>query len=145
MILINNDGLIERVVRNKISISELSRILDVSRTSIYNWFQQKQIGIDVVCKIGSAIDHDFGNEFPEAFAKEGDRIMENLTRERMEDEQYYSNSVQYWMKKYIILLEKHMELLNEMKNKPVTIPADNPIVPGPMLGSSKNTRLHYPH
>ncbi|MCX2452205.1 hypothetical protein OQX61_13105 [Pedobacter sp. PLR] len=140
MILINNDGLIERVVRNKISISELSRILDVSRTSIYNWFQQKQIGIDVVCKIGKVIDHDFGNEFPEAFAKEGDRIMADLTKERMEDEHYYSDSVQYWMKKYIILLEKHNDLLHDIHSKP----GKTPVVPGAMLGTSRNTRLYYP-
>lgn len=138
--IINNDGLIERVVRNKISISELSRILDVSRTSIYNWFQQPQLSLDIVCKIGYAIDYDFGNDFPDAFAKAGDRIMANLVKEKMDDAQYYTNSVQYWMNKYITLLEKHNELLNTMNNNP----ASPPNLPGAMLGGTRNTRLHYP-
>lgn len=137
---INNDGLIERIVRNKIGISELSRILDVSRTSIYNWFQQKKISIDVVCRIGFAIDYDFSNDFPEAFSKEGDKIMATLVRDKMENDQYYSNTVQYWMNKYITLLEKHNDLLNNIHTTPVSPPT----VPGAMLGNSKNTRLHYP-
>lgn len=39
--ILNKDGLIERIVRTKIGISELSRLLNVSRTSIYNWFEQE--------------------------------------------------------------------------------------------------------
>lgn len=139
--IINNDGLIERVVRNKISISELSRILDVSRTSIYNWFQQPQLSLDIVCKIGYVIDYDFGNDFPDAFAKAGDRIMANLVKEKMDDAQYYTNSVQYWMNKYITLLEKHTELLNNTMNSNPTPPSN---LPGAMLGGNRNTRLHYP-
>lgn len=138
---LNNNGLIERIVRNKIGISELSRILDVSRTSIYNWFQQKQISLDIVCKIGHAIDYDFGNDFPEAFAKEGDKIMASLLREKMEGDHYYTNSIQYWMNKYITLLEKHNELLNNIHSIP---PVIHPSFPGLAAGQPRNTSLHCP-
>lgn len=113
--IVNKNGVIERIVRTKIGISELSRILHVSRTSIYNWFEQEHLSIDIVCKIGHAIDHDFANEFPEEFAKAGNQIMADLISGKLNQQTQYNNSVQYWMNKYISLLEKHNELLSQMK------------------------------
>lgn len=116
--ILNKDGIIERIVRTKIGISELSRLLNVSRTSIYNWFEQEYLPIDTVCKIGYAIGHDFANEFPEDFAKAGNQIMASLITGNADQQQYYHNSVQYWMNKYISLLEKHNDLLNRLSNAP---------------------------
>lgn len=136
--ILNKDGLIERIVRTKIGISELSRILHVSRTSIYNWFEQEYLSIEIVCKIGHAIGHDFANEFPEEFAKAGNKIMADLITGNLDQQQHYNNSVQYWMSKYITLLEKHNDLLSQISNQPGDIG-----IPGKMISGTKNTGQHF--
>lgn len=137
--ILNKDGLIERIVRTKIGISELSRLLHVSRTSIYNWFEQEYLSIDIVCKIGHAIGHDFANEFPEDFARAGNKIMADLMTGNLDQQQHYNTSVQYWMNKYITLLEKHNELLSQI-NRPSNTDAG---IPGSVVSGIKNTGQHF--
>lgn len=114
--ILNKGEIVERIVRNKIGISELARKLNVSRTSIYNWFEQEYISIYTICKIGHAIGHDFSNEFPEEFSKIGNKTFIDLYLQRSNTEPDASSSVQYWMNKYISLLEKHNDLLNRVSN-----------------------------
>jgi hypothetical protein len=109
----NKGDVIERVVRTKIGISELSRILNVSRTSIYNWFEHGHLSLETISKIGQAINHDFANEFPEEFAKARNRVTVDAISEK-KAENSCDNSVHYWMNKYITLLEKYNELLIEV-------------------------------
>lgn len=113
MILCKGD-VIERAVRNKIGISELSRKLQVSRTSIYNWFENGQVNLETICKIGQAIDYDFTKEFPEEFANAQNLpSMKNSAKEGLQKE-IGNSSVDYWMNKYILLLEKYNDLLVDM-------------------------------
>lgn len=113
--MISNKGdVIERIVRTKIGISELSRILHVSRTSIYNWFEHGHLSLETICRIGQAINYDFSKEFPEDFAKERNHVsMKTIsgTEEKFEDRE---NLINYWMNKYISLLEKYNETLTEI-------------------------------
>ena len=110
----NKGDVIERIVRTKIGISELSRLLNVSRTSIYNWFEHGHLSHDTICKIGQAINHDFANEFPEEFAKARNSITIDAVSEKGIENGSYDSSVHYWMNKYITLLEKYNELLVEV-------------------------------
>nr|WP_197718704.1 helix-turn-helix transcriptional regulator [Pedobacter schmidteae] len=114
----NKGDVIERIVRTKIGISELSRILNVSRTSIYNWFEHGHLTLETICKIGQAIDHDFANEFPEEFAKASNHTSEVFSSKETKKETCES-SIHYWMNKYIALLEKYNQLLTEIA-KPET-------------------------
>lgn len=120
----NKGDVVERVVRTKIGISELSRILNVSRTSIYNWFEHGHLSLETISKIGQAINHDFTNEFPEEFAKAKNLAILDTTLEKKTETESYDSSVQYWMNKYITLLEKYNELLIEM-GKPEPVKADS--------------------
>ena len=108
--------IIERVVRrDHIRISELSRKLHVSRRTIYNWFNQDTLSFEIICKIGSAIMHDFSKEFPEEFARIDNEIGDNMNAFANSDPMSASapsGSVEYWMNKYIKLLEKYNELLS---------------------------------
>jgi hypothetical protein len=109
----NAGQIIERVVRrNKVSISELARRLQVNRRSVYNWFDQKTLKIDIICKIGHVLNHDFSVDFPDAFGERGFGVMENLIGTGNDSEHMLPNSVHYWMVKYITLLEKYNELLS---------------------------------
>jgi hypothetical protein len=110
----NKGDVIERIVRTKIGISELSRILHVSRTSIYNWFEHGHLNLETICKIGQAINHDFANEFPEEFAKGQNQISTAHISENETNNESCERSVHYWMNKYITLLEKYNELLTEI-------------------------------
>ncbi|WP_316811968.1 hypothetical protein [Pedobacter heparinus] len=110
----NKGDVIERIVRTKIGISELSRILHVSRTSIYNWFEHGHLNLETICKIGQAIDHDFTNEFPEEFAKAKNQVSAGFTAVQDFKNENCESSIHFWMNKYITLLEKYNELLTEI-------------------------------
>lgn len=110
----NKGDVIERIVRTKIGISELSRILHVSRSSIYNWFEHGHLNFETICRIGEAINHDFANEFPEEFAKRRSQILAESDFASRTENGDDESSVNYWMNKYIALLEKYNELLTEI-------------------------------
>lgn len=110
---LNAGQIVERVVRrNKVSISELARRMQVNRRSVYNWFDQKTLKIDIICKIGHVLNHDFSVDFPEAFGERGFAAMEKIVDAMEDNEHKQPNSVHYWMVKYISLLEKYNELLS---------------------------------
>lgn len=112
----NVGKVIERVVRrDHIRISELSRKLHVSRRTIYNWFNQESLSFEIICKIGTAIMHDFSKEFPEEFARIDNGMGDYMNTSENNDHfsaAAPSGSVEYWMNKYIRLLEKYNELLS---------------------------------
>jgi transcriptional regulator with XRE-family HTH domain len=117
----NKGEVIERIVRSKIGISELSRILGVSRTTIYNWFEQGHLDLDTICRIGQAINHDFANEFPEEFANTHLHHTAGLKPEKPDE----NCSIQYWMDKYISLLEKFNESLNSFTKAELNAHSEN--------------------
>lgn len=109
----NAGQIVERVVRrNKVSISELARRMRVNRRSVYNWFDQKTLKIDIICKIGHVLNYDFSADFPEAFGDRG-LIIEKVLDEIDDNAYKHPNSVHYWMVKYIALLEKYNTLLSQ--------------------------------
>ncbi|WP_316748999.1 helix-turn-helix domain-containing protein [Pedobacter gandavensis] len=119
---LNVGQVIEHVVRkDHMGITELSRKLNVSRRTIYNWFDQESLSFDIICKIGNVINHDFSKEFPDDFAllQQGDREKKgDLMSNDDNSTANYSTAVNYWMNKYIKLLEKYNELLSERYPKP---------------------------
>jgi len=111
---LNAGQIVERVVRrNKVSISELARRMQVNRRSVYNWFDQKALKIDIICKIGHVLNHDFSIDFPEAFGERGFSVVDKSVDGIDESEHKHPNSVHYWMVKYISLLEKYNALLSQ--------------------------------
>ncbi|MNK09448.1 hypothetical protein D3C87_274090 [compost metagenome] len=111
---LNVGKVIERAVRrDHMGISALSRKLHVSRRTIYNWFDQESLSFEIICKIGNAIKYDFSKEFPDDFARVDDEITSNVNHfKNGDDNTADSFSVNYWMNKYIKLLEKYNELLS---------------------------------
>lgn len=103
---------LEKVIRrNRMSISELSRNLDVSRRTIYNWFESETLSFEILNKIGFVIGHDFSGEFPEEFANRNNAIKDHI-RDAVATADTPANPVYYWMDRYIKLLEKYTEVLN---------------------------------
>ena len=104
---------VEKVVRNSgISIAELARRVRVDRRSLYNWFQQKDLKIDAIARIGYVLGYDFSAEFPELQSLQ--QILNNnksgysITSDLSEDSEY-------WKSKYIALMEKYNSLLTKQE------------------------------
>lgn len=103
----------EQAVRmERIGISELSRKLNVSRRTIYNWFGQEDLNPHIILKIGEVIGHDFTVELPEAFIGKHKAMLNAEHHVATDGVQIDSNPVYFWMNKYVSLLEKYNELLN---------------------------------
>jgi predicted transcriptional regulator len=103
----HNGQIIEYVVRRKgYNLTALSLALDINRRSIYNWFQDKNLKIKYIHKIGNIINHDFSVEFPEF------SITTNFEPEKIKKESpsVIEANINYQLK-YIELLEKFNGLL----------------------------------
>ena len=98
--------LLERVIRKKgLNISELARAIGVHRRSLYNWFAEPELKVEILEKISEAIGHDFSAEFPTTFIKKPEPA--NPDQVIKDDE--------FWKNKYIDLLERYSDLLSKNK------------------------------
>jgi len=110
--------LIEELIRvNHLSISEVARRMHVNRRSLYNWFKQKSIRPYILHRICNVLANDFSIELP-SIIKEAPMpdTGRNKTPPKDLKDEANSNTVSYWMNKYIYLLEKYNEML--AKNEP---------------------------
>lgn len=118
---INAGEVVERIVRrNGVSITDLARRLKVNRRSVYNWFNQKTLKLELLCKIGQALNYDFSMDFLQEFKESGSSPVSNLSGSIIESELSQIGSAHYWMIKYICLLEKYNELLLKEKDSKKT-------------------------
>jgi transcriptional regulator with XRE-family HTH domain len=106
--------ILERAIRrNGNSISDVARLLNINRRSVYNWFNQAQLRPEIIYKIGNVINYDFSVDLPHLFTPEDfaqkPRLTVNNQGKLMEDTNSYS-----WQQKYIDLLEKYNSLLSEI-------------------------------
>ncbi|MCC8426356.1 helix-turn-helix domain-containing protein [Mucilaginibacter sp. UR6-11] len=114
---IHHGQVIERAVRcNQMGISEIARRLNVSRRTLYNWFETKQLAPDIIYKIGFVIDYDFSKEFPEEFTKKASSLNVGLLSNSQSTDDKVKDPVYYWMDRYIKLLEKFNELLSHAQS-----------------------------
>jgi transcriptional regulator with XRE-family HTH domain len=118
---LNYGQILERVVRrDRMGISELARRLNVSRRTIYNWFEMDKLSIDIISKIGFVIGHDFSNEFPDEFAKTNSYAKGDTSDAMGGAAEQSPNAIYYWMDRYIKLLEKFNEVLSHEMKDPET-------------------------
>jgi len=112
--LIHHGQIIEKVVRrNGHSISDVARLTNVNRRSVYNWFNQQQLKPEIIYRIGCVINHDFSVELPQLFTSEdfekGFRKTSFLNIASEETEE--SLNKENWKDKYIELLERYNTIL----------------------------------
>lgn len=108
-------NIVEAVIRRKgHNISKLAKDLKVSRCTLYNWFDQSDLPFDVLVRIGTYIHHDFARDFPDIFDFQKNRF---LTLGGVENDGDGAVHTDYWMKKYINLLERYNQCLIDIKDK----------------------------
>lgn len=91
------------------SISELSKKIGVSRRHVYNIFDNPNVPIDMILKIGKVIHYDFSNDI-----KEISIISNDIKNSSLNSNELFYNDASFWRKKYVDLLEEYQLLL---KNK----------------------------
>ncbi len=100
--------IVEKIIRRSgYPISRLASKLGISRNTLYNKFENPNLGYRFIIDVGNTIHHDFTVEFPNIKAeleKLGDTPIERLDRETVEILRAES--------KYIHLLEKYTKLLS---------------------------------
>lgn len=100
------------VRKNGYSITDLAIELDVNRRSIYNYFQNKYLKIDVILKVGRVIRHDFSKEFPEFFTSEDFAYAyKQIKPVAVFAGAAESDVEENWKDKYLNLLEAYNEAL----------------------------------
>jgi len=115
--------ILEQVIRmERIGISELSRKLKVSRRTIYNWFEQDNLNIQIILEVGEVIGHDFTSSLPESIIKSNGHFFNNNEEHSESNIEADNNSVFFWMNKYVRLLEKYNELLSIMSKNSMSHP-----------------------
>ncbi|RZK23481.1 MAG: XRE family transcriptional regulator [Flavobacterium sp.] len=109
--------LIEKIIRrNGHSITDVARLTNVNRRSVYNWFNKARLKPRTIKCIGEAIRYDFTGIFPEFkgdIAIEEFQLTETIKNKGLDNEAYD------WKDKYIELLEKHAELLSHIGDKSI--------------------------
>lgn len=87
------------VYQSGFPITELAKRLNKSRRWIYLLFENNNVSLDLVLKIGTIIHYDFSNEINELKSN-------SLITEKEEN-------AEYWKNKYLKLLEEYNELLKK--------------------------------
>ncbi|MGV8879514.1 MAG: helix-turn-helix domain-containing protein [Sphingobacteriaceae bacterium] len=104
--------LIERLIRrNGVSISDLAKRMGVNRRSVYNWFDQRNLKLDTVIKIGNIVGCDIPKEYPEAFTPDECSMLLELDIYNKSNLNGSSSDEKLWMDKYVKLLEEYNQLL----------------------------------
>ena len=100
--------------RSGVSISEVAKRMHVNRRTVYNWFQQASMRPEIVCEVGYIIGQDFSKDFPQSFNDKGSAVKGSGVNQ-MDNMENEVPSTEYWMLKYIELLEKHNQVLANTK------------------------------
>lgn len=87
------------VYQSGYSITQLSKQLGKSRRWLYLLFENKNVSLDIVIKIGNIIHHDFSDEIYE--------LKSGFFNSNIDE------NIEYWKNKYLRLLEEYNELLKK--------------------------------
>lgn len=101
--------LLAAINKSHFTKAKIARLLNFSQRHMYNYFAKPELPMDVFVKIGNIIGYDFSLDIP---AIANYRIMT--------EPQVVSDENKMYQKKYFELLEKHIQLieeLNALKNK----------------------------
>ena len=113
---VKHGEVLERIVRrDSMGISELSRKLNVSRRTIYNWFNKERLSYEVIWQVGDLLGQDLSPCFPDIFQHGNLDSQDSQALNRQSNKE--PDSVYFWMNKYIQLLEKYNDLLSSSAGK----------------------------
>jgi len=105
--ILHKGNIIEKIIRKqRFPITLLAKRLGVSRQHVYNIFENPDVSLELMLKIGKIIQHDFSAELKDLAQIPLEYKLEALTKPDISFE-----TVNYWKSKYFELLEQHKTLL----------------------------------
>ncbi len=105
--------IVEHIVRQSgYSLTRLTNQLGKSRRWIYNAFENPHLSIDYILDIGRVIHYDFSSDIEEL--KRYRHMAADMENQyQVTDE----NSAEFWKNKYLLLLEKYNEMLEQQMDQ----------------------------
>jgi plasmid maintenance system antidote protein VapI len=98
--LLHHGEILEKVIRRTgPSLTDLAKLMNVNRRSVYNWFLQPKLKPEIIVRIGRTIGHDFSVEFPNLF------VSSDFEGASIEAES--QQAIDVWKEKYNDLLERY--------------------------------------
>ena len=108
--------IVEKAIRQSgYPITYLAKKLKRSRRWMYHLFENANISLDLIIRIGEAIHYDFSGDIKELkkydlySSNKSDSQSESMTKKASKDSEK-------WKNKYLELLEKHNTLLSQLKS-----------------------------
>lgn len=105
--MVHRGEIVEQAVRKSgVPISTIAKRLGRSRRWMYLMFENPDVSIEIITRIGQIIYYDFHQDLPSLFPKfqnVSDQVAYNLKHETEE----------YWKNKYFALLEEYNTLLKK--------------------------------
>jgi len=110
--MLRHDGeILKKLIgKGEVPISRIAKQLGVDRSTIYRMFEKTDIPIEFLLKIGKVINKDMSTFFPEVIQAIQEPPV-NYTSPKSYSE--LLDESRYWKDKYIDILEKYNNLLNE--------------------------------
>ena len=107
-------SVIEKTIRrHHLSITTISRKMNIHRRTLYNWFNKKELPYTVIIELGKVLDHDFSEDLA---LEDITTYKENLIIQKPKKSTI--DKYQYWMFKYLELLNKYSELKKKSAQNP---------------------------
>ncbi|MEX1002385.1 MAG: helix-turn-helix domain-containing protein [Crocinitomicaceae bacterium] len=97
------------IKESEYSITEVADRLSVGRNTLYRWMDHKQLPFLKMLKIANVLGVDISLDFPEVEKLEAEKKKRLLEREVNDDSLTIKT-------KYMLLLEKHTQLLEELSS-----------------------------
>lgn len=106
--MIHRGEIVEQAVRKSgVPIATIAKRLGKSRRWMYLMFDNPDVPIEMITRIGQVIYYDFHDDLPSLFPK-GQVFSESPITYKP------SESAEYWKNKYFSLLEEHNVLLKKL-------------------------------
>lgn len=100
--------IIRKAVYNSgLTITEIAKSIGKSRKWMYLMFENSNVSLDLVLKIGKIIRYDFTSDFKELSSSA------RIKNESFVDSEEHESNAEFWKNKYLKLLEEYNELLKK--------------------------------
>jgi hypothetical protein len=103
------------VKKNKLKITQVVKKVGISRGSFYNHIEDPNLPLDILERYGKALGYDFTADIPEMSKYTVEEPVEIYGQPLTIEEAIQQRD--YWKNKYIVLLEKHQRLIEEMTGR----------------------------
>jgi predicted transcriptional regulator len=93
--------IVEKVVRrHNLSLTTISGRMNVDRRTLYNWFKRENLHNKIILQLGEILGYDFSADFQDL------EILKDISTYK-EPMYPITETSQYWMLKYLELLETY--------------------------------------